>query len=342
MSTSTETAPTRSRKPAERNPGGRASGDAAQRFALLGVWLLVVVLFCALRPDTFATAGNVQTIFGSQAILLILALGLILPLTTGDFDLSVAANLTFSAMLLAVLQVHHGWALVPAMVVAVAAATFIGWINGTIVVRLGIDSFIVTLGTGTILQGLVLWISDANTVPGVSDVLIDWTISNRFLGISMVFWYGLGLTAFLWYLMTRTALGQRLLYVGRGRAVARLSGVNVDRIRIGTLTASGAIAGVAGVGYAGTLGSVDPTSGLGFLLPAFAAAYLGATTIRPGRFNPWGTFSAVFFLVTGITGLQMLGADSFVQQLFYGGALVLAVALSEIVRRRNERRQNAA
>lgn len=338
MSTSTETAPSRSRKP----PRRRTSGDTAQRFALLGVWLLVIVLFSLLRPDTFATAGNVQTIFGSQAILLILALGLILPLTTGDFDLSVAANLTFAAMLLAVLQVHHGWALLPAMTLAVLAATIIGFINGTIVVRLGIDSFIVTLGSGTVLQGLVLWISDSNTVPGVSDVLINWTISNRFLGVSMIFWYGLGLTAFLWYLMTRTALGQRLLYVGRGRTVARLSGVNVDRIRIGTLTASGAIAGVAGVGYAGTLGSVDPTSGLGFLLPAFAAAYLGATTIRPGRFNPWGTFSAVFFLVTGITGLQMLGADSFVQQLFYGGALVLAVALSEIVRRRNERRQNAA
>lgn len=312
-----------------------------QRFALVFVWAILVVGFSLARPDTFFTTGNFQTIFGSQAVLLILAMGLIIPLTTGDFDLSVAANLTFAAMLVAIFQVDHGWALLPTIVLAVAAASLIGLINGLIVVKVGIDSFIVTLGTGTILQGLVLWISDARTITGVSDVLIDWTVTNRILGISMVFWYGLVLTVVLWYVFSRTALGKRLLFVGRGRNVALLSGINVDRVRIGALTASGLMAGLAGVAYAGMLGTADPTSGLSFLLPAFAAAYLGATTVQPGRFNPWGTFIAVFFLVSGITGLQLLGADSFVQQLFYGGALIVAVVMSELVRRRNERRRMA-
>lgn len=316
--------------------------NLGQRFALVFVWGILVIGFSLARPETYFTTGNFQTIFGSQAVLLILAMALIVPLTTGDFDLSVAANLTFAAMLVAIFQVDHGWALLPTMALAVVAATLVGLINGLIVVKVGIDSFIVTLGSGTILQGLVLWVSDARTITGISNVLIDWTVTNRILGISMVFWYGLVLTLVLWYVFSRTALGKRLLFVGRGRNVALLSGINVNRVRIAALTASGLIAGLAGVAYAGMLGTADPTSGLSFLLPAFAAAFLGATTIQPGRFNPWGTFIAVFFLVSGITGLQLLGADSFVQQLFYGGALIIAVVMSEFVRRRNERRRMAA
>jgi ribose transport system permease protein len=115
--------------------------------------------------------------------------------------------------------------------------------------------------------------------------------------------------------------------------VARLSGVRVARVRFGALVASAGIGGLAGVLYAGTIGGADPSSGASFLLPAYAAAFLGATSIVPGRFNPWGAIVAVYFLVTGVTGLQLLGADSYVQQLFYGGALVLAVVFSQVAGR---------
>jgi ribose transport system permease protein len=99
------------------------------------------------------------------------------------------------------------------------------------------------------------------------------------------------------------------------------------------MVASGAMAALGGVLFAGTAGSADPSSAQTLLLPAFAASFLGATAIRPGRFNPWGSFIAVYFLVTGITGLQLLGVEAFVQQLFYGGALVTAVALRQLLRR---------
>jgi ribose transport system permease protein len=321
---------------------GLKPADIFQRYALLLAWGIVVLVFCLLRPDTYATSANFQTIFGSQAVLLILALGLILPLTTGDFDLSIAAMLTLSSMVLAILQVRHGWPLIPAIAVALLLGVFVGFLNGGLVVLLGIDSFIVTLGSATVIQGIVLWISGSNTVSGVSNDLIDWTISNRFLGVSLVFWYGVALTVFLWYVFVYTALGRRLLFVGRGRNVSRLSGINVGRVRWGALIASATIAALAGVFYTGSLGGADPTSGLSFLLPAFAAAFLGATAITPGRFNPIGTFIAVFFLVSGITGLQLLGAKSFVQQLFYGGALILAVALSQLVRRKDIKDDAAA
>jgi ribose transport system permease protein len=134
-----------------------------------------------------------------------------------------------------------------------------------------------------------------------------------------------------------TAAGQRLLFVGRSRQVARLSGIRVDRVRFVALVTSALLGALAGVLYAGTTGAADPSSGLTYLLPAFAAAFLGATSINPGRFNAIGSVIAVYFLVTGITGLSILGISTFVQDLFYGGALIVAVALSQLVRGREER-----
>ena len=130
--------------------------------------------------------------------------------------------------------------------------------------------------------------------------------SVKFLGISLMFWYALILTFALWYLFEFTSAGRRLLFVGRGREVARLSGVNVERVRARSLIAAGFIAALGGVLYTGMRGSADPSSGLAFLLPAFAAAFLGSTAIYPGRFNPWGAVVAVFFLSTGILGLNFL------------------------------------
>jgi ribose transport system permease protein len=313
----------------------RRPSEVGQRLALPVAWGLVVAIFGLLEPDTFLTAANFQTIFGTQAVLVVLTLGLLIPLTAGDYDLSVASILTLSAMIVALLNVDHGWPIGWTIAVAVAAGAAVGAVNGAIVVLLDLDPLIITLGSATFLAGIVLWISDSRTIGGISDDLVNPVVLEEFLGISLEFYYGLALCIALWYVLEYTPLGRRLLFVGRGRQVARLSGLRVGRIRFGALVASGTISALAGVLYAGTVGGADPSSGASFLLPAFAAAFLGATSIVPGRFNPWGSLIAVYFLVTGITGLQLLGVKSFVQQLFYGGALVLAVALSRLVRGRH-------
>jgi ribose transport system permease protein len=310
-------------------------GRVLERYGLVVAWALVIAVFGALRPDTFLTEATFTTILGSQAVIVVLTLGLLIPLTAGDYDLSVAGVLSVSAMLLAVLNAQEGVPLAVAMLACLAAGVLTGTINGAFVLLFGIDPFIVTLGTGTVLNGVVLWISDSQTISGVSPGLVDAVVGSRLLGIPLSFWYGLLLCACLWYVLEFTALGRRLLFVGRGRRVAALSGFNVARLRWGALIASATIAAAAGIMYAGTLGGADPSSGASFLLPAFAAAFLGATGIVPGRFNPWGSIVAVYFLVTGITGLTILGAASFVQDLFYGAALVLAVALSQLFRRRD-------
>jgi ribose transport system permease protein len=312
-------------------------GVLAQRLSLPAVWLVLVILFGILQPDTFLTSRNMANILGSQAVIVVLTLGILIPLTAGDFDLSVAFNLTLSAMLIAILNVDHGMPIVFAILIALAVGALIGTINGALVVLLGIDSLIVTLGTGTFIGGMVLWVSDSNTISGVSQHLVDLVIVHRILGIPLEFFYGLALCLAIWYVFEFTPLGRRMLFVGRGRNVARLAGVRVARLRWGALVVSGVIAALAGALYAGTTGAADPTSGTSYLLPAFAAAFLGSTTIMPGRFNPWGALIAVYTLATGITGLQLAGVPSFVQNLFYGGALVIAVALSQLARRREAR-----
>jgi ribose transport system permease protein len=176
--------------------------------------------------------------------------------------------------------------------------------------------------------------TNSSTIGGIDEALVNAVVGVRIGGIPLAFYYALIAVVAMWYVFDYTPLGQRLLFVGRGREVARLNGVAVDRVRSGALVASAALAAAAGVVYAGVLGSADPYSGLNFLLPAFAAAFLGATTILPGRFNPWGAIVAVYFLATGITGLTMLGIPLWVTNVFNGGALILAVTISQLTRGR--------
>lgn len=306
----------------------------AERFALVAAWVLLIVIFGIMMPDSFLSWRSFSTLFGSQAVLVVLTLAIIIPLTSGDFDLSGASTLTMSCMLIAVLNVRLGWPIAPVLLVALASGVIIGAVNALFVLYFRIHSLIVTLGVGTFVNGLILWVSNSQTISGVSMGLVEWVIINRFLGIPLAFFYALILSAVIWYALEYTIPGRKLLFVGRGREVSRLNGINVDRVRATSFVLSGLISAFAGVLYAGMTGSADPLSGLNLLLPAFAAAFLGATTISPGRFNAFGAVISVYFLVTGITGLTMLGADAYVQNLFYGGALVIAVSLSQLVRNR--------
>jgi ribose transport system permease protein len=308
-----------------------------EKYALFVVWILVIIVFSLAKPHIFPTMSNASTILGSQSTLLFLALGLMIPLTVGEYDLSVAYNLVFSSLLLARLNVDDHVNIILAIIVTLVVASLIGVVNAALIIGVGIDSFVATLGTGTFFGGMALWISNSNVIGGVSNSLVNPIVVDKLFSIPLEFYYGIGFAIVLWVLYQFTSLGQRLLFVGRNRDVAKLSGIRVNNVRFWALVASGLFAGLAAVVSAGNNGSADPTANVSMLLPAFAAVYLGATTITPGRFNPWGTTASVYFLVTGITGLELLGAGTFVQELFYGGALVVAVALSILARRRRVR-----
>jgi ribose transport system permease protein len=317
-------------------------GAFAHRYALLIAWALIIVLFGVIEPDSFLQVQNFTSIFNSQVVQVVLTCSLVMTLTASEYDLSAASVLSLSAMLVAVLNAQLGVPVGWAILAALAAGLLVGAINGILVVVIGIESIIATLGMGSLVSGITLWISHSNLISGISNTLVTWVIVPQFFGISFGFVYAVLIAAGLWYFLTYTPLGRQLLFVGRGRRVARLSGLPVARLRFGALMAGSFLASIAGVLYAGTSASADPNSGDSFMLPAFAAAFLGSTSIVPGRFNAWGSFAAVYFLVTGIYGLSLMGIQVFIQNLFYGGALIIAVALSVLVRKSEAREPDIA
>jgi ribose transport system permease protein len=303
--------------------------DLLYRYGLLLAWLAVIVTFSLLEPTIFFTLGNFSTIFGSQAVLLMLAIATLFSLTVGEFDLSVTGSFGMSYVLLGVLHINNGWPISAAIATALLSGVVIGLINAFFIVKVGVQSIVVTLGSGTLLIGISQAISPQVLV-GVSEAFVS-AIRFRVAEVSVAFWLAAFLTLITWYVYSFTPLGRYLFFVGSGREVSRLAGIKVDAIRAGALVTTATISAAAGVVLAGTLGSVDPTVANSYLLPAFAAAFLGATAVTPGRFNPIGTFIAVYFLVTGITGLQILGYSGWIESVFYGGSLVVAVVLSRLV-----------
>ena len=196
---------------------------------------------------------------------------------------------------------------------------------------------IVTLGMGTLLAGIGYWIS-VNTLSGLSPVIT--TISGTLVwGLPLEFYFAILLLLVVWFVLDFTPIGKYLYFTGSGRSVAALSGIAVDRLRFGALICCSGLSAVAGILLAGYLGSASADIGAGYLLPAFAAVFLGTTVIKPGRFNALGTLIAVYFLGTGISGLELLGAIGWVTQVFYGGAVIVAVSGSVLVGRSALRRK---
>ncbi len=285
-------------------------------------------------PSKFLTLANFSNIFGSQAVLFVLTMALLVPLTNGDLDLSVGALSGLVSMVIAVLNVNSHVPIVWCILIGLAVGTFCGVVNGAIIVRFDVNPFIITLATGTVFGGIQEWLSKEQTIVGVSTKLSEWTFTKELARIPLEFYYGIVIMLIAWYVLTFTAFGQRALFVGQSREVARLSGFRVNRMRFQGFVIAGFVAAISGVLFVGTNGSASPGTGANLLLPAYAAAFLGLTTIQPGRFNAIGAGISVYFLATGVAGLELLGAQDYVQSLFYGVVLVIAVVLSRLVAHR--------
>ncbi len=310
---------------------GSPVATVLSKYGLLVAWIVLIAIFGVLIPDVFLRPANFQTLLGERSVLLILTLGMLPALAAGEYDLSTAATMGLSFVLVGWLNVVLGWPILPTILVALAASLLVGLINAFVIVVLDVASIVATLGMASLLAGLALGINNL-IVTGIAPELIALA-RTKVGGIQLIFYLALALTLGLWYVFEFTPLGRYIYFVGAGRNVARLTGIRVNLIRAGTLVAGSLIAGVAGVLLAGRNGSVDPNFAPGLLLPAFAGAFLGSTTIAPGRFNPLGTFVAIYFLVTGINGLQLLKITGWVEQVFFGGALIIGVVLSRLARR---------
>jgi ribose transport system permease protein len=293
----------------------------------------MLIVFSALRPDTFATVPNFRNILNDMAIGTIVAAGLTVPLVCGDFDLSIGYVASFCGLLVVGLLSRSGLPIPLAIAAVVLLGTLLGVVNGIIVSKIGVNAFIATLGTGTIVVGLNYAYSGG--------IPLQLTQSREFTGIAIGKLFGIPhliiimalVLLVLWVLLNRTVQGQHIKAIGVNAESARRAGVAVDRSRIVAFATASTCAAIGGVLMASNLGSGQVTAGDGFMLTSFAAAFLGSAALREGQFHIVGTLIGVLTVAVGNNGLAMIGAPIFTQFLFAGGLLVLAVALGGIGRR---------
>jgi ribose transport system permease protein len=302
--------------------------DILSRYTILLVLVLSIVVFSIIEPDTFFTATNFKSMATEQVVVVILGIAATIPLIAGEFDVSVGYVLGIVQALTIGFMSKAGSPIWLAAIIGVAAGTLVGLGNGLLVVKLKVNALIATLAMGSVLTGLTTWYSGGAVIfQGVPRSFTQIAQSQP-LGIPFPVIFGAVVVAVVATYFTFVPTGRRLYAIGGNRHAALLNGIRVDRLQIGAFVASGFLSGLAGVLIASEIGTADPTLGPQFLLPAFASAFLGATAFRPGRFNILGTLVAAYVLTVPVTGLQELGVANWFQNVFYGLALMVAVAAS--------------
>ena len=304
--------------------------------SLLLLLLLLIVLFSILRPETFPTELTLRGILSSKTVVVLLALGLLFPLATNSFDLSIGFVMALSNSVVMGLQVKSGLPWELAIVVVLVMGLVIGFLNGMLVTYAHIDSFIATLGSGTVLFGVANWYTNGEQIVSIGGFSNGFTsLAENWLGIPKITLFTLVVAIVLWVVFEHLPTGRYFYAVGANPRAATLSGINTERRIIVAFGLSAMFAAAAGCFLAAQHQVGQATTGPDFLLPAFAAALLGATSVRPGRVNVWGTVIAVMLLAVAVAGLQQLGAKFYVEYLFNGGMVLIAVgAAGYVVRRR--------
>lgn len=307
----------------------RNARAVAASLAVPSVLVGMLAVFSLAMPTTFSTRANWQGMIASQAILLILALAVTLPLRAGDFDLSIGSVAALSAVMAALATVNWHWPAPAAVVLGLASGVGVGILNSIAVLVARIDAFIATLASMAIIDGLLLWITNTTVIVGVPNSIVE-IARQRILGIPVGVFYGWILGMVLWYVFERTPFGRYSLFVSGNHEVARLAGIRIGAVRAASFIACSFLSSIAGIVLLGTIGVGDPSVGSQYLLQPYAAAFLGATAIQVGRFNVVGTIVGIYLIVVGVTGLELLGAPLSIAQVFYGGVLLIAVGLARL------------
>jgi ribose transport system permease protein len=321
--------------PAWLNGKGHQLLNIAQDQATVAILLLLILLFALVDPGTFATWRNFQTIFTTQAVSACVALAALLPLVAGEFDLSLGYNLGFAGIVGAQVGAHGGSALT-VVAATLGVGLLIGVVNGLLVVSLRINSFIATLAVGIGLSGISEGVSGGQTLfQGIPQSLLQFG-QGTWLTLVYPFWIVIGLVAVFWYLMEWTPFGRQLYAVGGSPSVARLSGIKTGNLKVTAFAIAGVLAALGGLFSLAQTGSANPSYGSSTLLPAYAAVFLGVTAFRRGTYNVRGTAIAVLLVAVGVSGLELLGAPVWIEPVFDGAVLLVAVLTSRAEVRRVE------
>jgi ribose transport system permease protein len=302
-----------------------------RNISALYIFVALFVLFALWVPETFLTTGVWRSLLANSALTALVAIAVTIPLSAGVFNLAVGTEVGTAAILAAWLLEKQDLGVVPAVVLTLVAGCAIGAVSGALIVRAKIDSFIATLGMSSILLALIAWISGGQQILNLPPSFQSLA-TNELLGLAYPVWIMLAVGLVVWYVLQRTPTGRRLYATGGNINAARLAGVSTGRVIVLSLVSCGAIAALAGLLTSAQLAVGDPTVGPGYLLPAYAAAFLGSTQFHGGRYNVWGAVIAVYVLAVGVKGLQLAGAPVWIPDLFNGTALLLAVGMSKYQR----------
>ena len=306
----------------------RQIADIIATYGLVFVFVLVLAVFFSLRPATFLSSGNIGNLLTSQSVTALLAFAVMLPLATGRFDLSVGYHVGMAQVLIVGMQVNGGLSWPVAALLVMLTGLVVGSINGILVTRFKIDSFIATMGMGSLLYGVSNWYTGGQQIGGL-DLPEGYTNLSRIVGLVPLPAVFVAVVAvILWLVLERLPIGRSLYVIGSNARAAELSGLRTGRYIGGAFAASGLLCATAGVLLGSILRSGTPSVGAEYLLPAFAGSLLGATSIRPGRVNVGGTVLAILIVAFSFSGVQQLGAPFYIEYFFNGGILIVAVALS--------------
>jgi ribose transport system permease protein len=293
------------------------------------------IIFGFLVPAKFFNWQDIKTITENEATGGIAAVGLVIPMAAGAFDLAVGTEVGLGIILVSWLIFTIGVPLVPAIALTLAAGGVVGLVSGLLITKAKIGSFIATLAMSSILTAIALWISGGEIIVGVNLTFQDID-TTKILGITLPVYIFLFVALIVWYVLEMTPVGRRVYATGGNIDAARLAGVSTSTVVICSLIACGVVAAVAGIIESASIGGGDPTIGPSYLLPAFTAAFLGSTQFRRGRFNVWGTVVAVLVLEAGVQGLELSGAPTWIPYLFDGVALAGSVGLARFETRSEE------
>lgn len=296
--------------------------------------LALILLFSVLLPDSFPTLFNLRSILSDKAVIALLALAATLPMMTGKIDLTVGYGIVLWHILAISLQTQLGWPWPAAVLAVLACGALFGLLNGILVEQAQIDSFIATLGTGTVLYAVALWHSGGRQVIGDLPEAFIAIAGAQWMGFPVAALYVLALAVVLWLVTEHTPIGRALYVIGSNPKAAVLNGIPLQRCVMGAFVASGTLSAFAGVVLASRLQIGQAGVGLEFLLPALVGAFLGSTTIRPGRVNIWGTLVGVAILAVGISGIQQFGGAFYVEPLFNGVTLLVSIGIAGYAQRR--------
>jgi ribose transport system permease protein len=307
---------------------------------LIPVYFLVIltvflmILFSVMLPNTFPTLLNLRSIVSDKAIIALLSLAAMIPMASGRIDLTVGYGIVLWHILAISLQTIYGvpWPFAVMIVLALGAIT--GFLNGLLVEVAKIDSFIATLGTGTILYALALWHTGGRQVVGVLPDGFYALNATMVFGLPITGFYVLAIALAMWVVLEYTPVGRYLYAIGANPKAAALNGIPVQKFVMGAFIASGTLAALTGVLLASKLRIGQASVGLEYLLPALVGAFLGSTTIKPGRVNVWGTLIGVIILAVGISGIQQFGGSFFVEPLFNGVTLLIAIGIAGYAQRK--------